>query len=142
MEITTAAAWNWDNNLYSLCIEGDEANMALHRAETNPVVYECDLSAGAQLLFSCAGVFDESPEYTLDDKWAKFSTEMVFDEHPLNLTAFGPLEFTGVTGRDKYRIWNVLLKNLASGEHVLYCRSELDDEVMEGTYHFTVSEAP
>src|SRR5210317_1361664 len=56
MEITTAEEWDWDNNLFSLCIEGNAENEALHDDETVQYPeYLCDLDAGTQLLLSCMG---------------------------------------------------------------------------------------
>ena len=79
MEITAAAEWDWDNNLYSLCIEGNVENEALLGDETvKKREYPCNLYAGAALIFNCAGV-DEQPNDSLDERWARLVTEMVFD---------------------------------------------------------------
>ena len=140
MEITTAEAWDWDNNLYSLCIEGDAENEALLEDETIKFhEYPCELYAGATLIINCAGV-DEQPDDSLDERWARLETEMVFDGRPINLPAFGSLENT--YGGQTIRLWNVLLKNITPGEHSLRCYSEFDGEVYDGAYKFVVSEPP
>jgi hypothetical protein len=141
MEITTAEAWDWDNNLYSLCIEGNAENEALHDDETvNYPEYPCDLDAGTGLLFSCMGVYIGSGESMddLDEKFAKFEREMLFDGRPLNLPAFGSLNFSN--GVATFRIGNVFLKNMTPGEHTLICRGDFEGTKEGNTYHFTVSE--
>lgn len=140
MEITTAEAWDWDNNLYSLCIEGNAANEALDADESvKNREYPCDLYAGAELIFTCAGV-DAQPDDSLDERWARLETEMVFDGRAINLPAFGSLENT--YGGQTIRLWNVLLRNITPGEHTLWCRSTFDGETGEGTFKFFVSEPP
>jgi hypothetical protein len=141
IEITTAEAWDWDMNLYSLCIEGNAENEALHDDETvNYPEYPCDLDAGTGLLFSCMAVYIGSGESLddLDEKFAKFEREMLFDGRLLNLPAFGSLDFSN--GVATFRIGNVFLKNMTPGGHTLICRGDFEGTKEGNTYHFTVSE--
>ncbi len=139
MEITTAEEWDWDNNLFSLCIEGDARNETLYGDETvHFAEYPCDLYSGTHLILNCIGA-DDQVDDSLDDRWARLTGEMILDNRPINLPAFGPLEFFG--GRE-IRIWNVHLKNVTPGVHTLACHAELDSKAETEIYNFAVSEPP
>lgn len=138
MEITTTEEWDWDNNLFSLCIEGIAENEALHDDETVLYPeYSCDLDAGTQLLLSCMAVYIEPGDSeSLDEKFAKFEREMVLDGRPLELSAFGSLDFSD--GVKTFRIGNVFLKNVTPGKHTLICRGDYEGTKEGNTYHFIV----
>lgn len=135
MEITTAEFWDTDKDLYSLCIEGNAENEALYADDTvNTAELACELPAGSQLIVNCAGVAGE-PEDDLDELWPRLETEMVLDGRPINLPAFGSLDFPD--GR-AIRIWNVSLRNLTTGEHTLACHWKMDGDEGGSTWHLMV----
>ena len=97
----------------------------------------CELEEGQNLNVSVA-VYDYRIE-ELDKKWEGSTYELSIDDRPVNLKAFGPIDFDHpITPSWKMRAWNVVLEDLKPGTFTLHDKGTVDGETFDDTTVITV----
>ena len=137
MTFTTDDRIDWNIDLHNRCdfdsVEGPK----------NAEIFQCHASPGDRIFFgNCIGVGYDTPE-EVDEAWGEFHFEVTFDDQPINLPAFGYLDFELYESESKYaRVWNLMVEKITAGRHSVQCKKLEDGVFYSNTYVFTVSERP
>jgi len=135
MLFTTDDRIDWNIDLHARCdfdsVEGPE----------NAENFQCRAIPGDRIFFgNCIGVGYDSQE-EVDEAWGDFHLEVTFDDQPLNLPAFGYLDFELPESEPKYaRVWNLMVEDITAGRHSIQCKKLEDGVIYSNTYVFTTSE--
>jgi predicted esterase len=136
MLFTTTDDIDWDISLAFLCDFSswdDSSNRAA----------PCFTLPGSSVFFgNYSGVGYDTPEEAVEE-WRKVGSEVTFDGQPLNLPAFGHIEFELDDMEWKYaQVWNLMVENITPGTHTIQTVWEDAEASENNTYVFTVSDKP
>ena len=100
--------------------------------------YSCGATVGTKINIS-VGIYADSSSGTLDELWSDHTYELLIENHPVNLQAFG---FIDVDHPDvgKMRHWNIVIITNKSGELTLRDSGVAGGDSFEFTRTYIFSE--
>jgi len=99
--------------------------------------YSCKLTVGEIINFT-TGIYDDTKTDKLDEYWSSSNYQLFVEGHPVDLQAFGTVEYTHpVVG--VIRFWNVVVSTSKPGEIVTSDSGLAHDDPFEATTTFTFS---
>jgi hypothetical protein len=99
--------------------------------------YSCKTDVGAKVNVS-AGIYDETFTGKLDSIWADHTYEMSIEGRPVNLKAFGSIDFPHPQVL-KMRAWNVVIIAEKPGEIAIHSKGVVHGDPFEDTTTYTFS---
>lgn len=104
-------------------------DMECEYEQGNPV--SCEGVAGTNVNIAY-GAYDDTEE-GLDAKWSGASFELFLEDRPVNLAAFGTIDFDHPEAGYKMRVWNVVVVDASAGEFTVRNVGAVDDEAFDDT---------
>jgi hypothetical protein len=99
--------------------------------------YHCKATAGKKVNIS-VGIYDDTFKGRLEDVWSGHTYELFIENRPVNLQAFGFIDFNHPKV-GKMRAWNVVLFSNKPGEIVIRDSGVVNGDPFESTMTYTFS---
>ena len=104
----------------------------------NEEIYTCQVTVGTKVNVSI-GIYDDTHSGKLETKWSGMTYEMLIEDRPVNLQAFGTIDISHPTA-GTIRYWNVVINATQPGEITVSSKgAESDGTPFEDTTTFTFS---
>jgi len=101
-------------------------------------VYSCQVAVGTKINVS-VGIYDDTYSGKLDSHWSGLTYEMLIDDRPVNLDAFGSIDVSHPSV-GTIRAWNVVINTIQPGEITVSDKgTEHDATPIESTTKYTFS---
>jgi hypothetical protein len=99
--------------------------------------YSCNVSVGTNLNVS-NGIYDDQYSGKLDEIWSNHTYEMTINDRPVDLEAFGSVDFQHPTA-GAMRHWNVVVVADKPGEITVHSKGTAGGDPFEDTTTFVFS---